>query len=91
MTVVLCDSIQAEPLPIAEAIIPMAVTHLVTAKKKFSEKPELRSQYSEIGEVCPLLRDFKGSLRPAALRSSRESHGLECALDLPAGIASCSN
>lgn len=31
MTVVLCDSIQVRPLPIARAIIPMAVTRLVTA------------------------------------------------------------
>ncbi len=31
MTVVLCDSIQAKPLPIARAIIHAAVTSLVTA------------------------------------------------------------
>lgn len=32
MTVVLSDSIQAKPLPIANAIIPMAVTPLVKTK-----------------------------------------------------------
>jgi hypothetical protein len=41
MTVVLCDSIQAKPLPIANAIIHVAVTRLVTAKLKFSESQKL--------------------------------------------------
>ena len=49
MTVVLRDSIQTKPQPIANAIIHIAVTRLVTAKKKFSEKPNTFSDNSGMG------------------------------------------
>ncbi len=58
MTVVLCDSIQAKPLPIANAIIHDAVTRLVTAKMKFSESQKLRAASSGSKLFCRDTRLF---------------------------------
>jgi hypothetical protein len=54
MTVVLRDSIQTKPLPIANAIIHMRLTRLVTAKKKMGKNHAPQTGY-------PGFRVFFGS------------------------------
>ena len=58
MTVVLCDSIQAKPLPIANAIIHVAMTRLVTANMKFSESQKMCADNSGSKLVCRDTRLF---------------------------------
>ena len=67
MTVVLRDSIQTKPLPIARAIIHIAVTRLVTAKKKFSERPNTFSENSGMGNFgCEIIYSSRYELSPAS-------------------------
>lgn len=87
MTVVLCDSIQAKPLPIANAIIHVAVTRLVTAKMKFSESQKLCADSSgskhlyrdtrlflEIRSEPGVIKLLTDLTQPIVDRRSRDSH-----------------
>jgi hypothetical protein len=48
MTVVLRDSIQTKPLPIANAIIHVRLTRLVTSGENFLEKPIMRANIEKL-------------------------------------------